>query len=766
MPRFLAFLSLCLLLVAGPAPAADDLDDLKDKLRHFDLKLRMSAIDGLEQLGGDKAAAAVAGALDDDDWGVQIHALKALGKLKSDDTVEAVARAAVQGEIILVREAAAQALYDMVLPNIFRRILKVVAKTREEPPKIRALETAGILAGKGDVDVIAPFLRNRDTKIRAAAFAALGKTKSPDAIPYALKGLRDKTVTVRVVSGVALGELGGKEAMKGMADLVLGDVDPYVMERMARGFRGLDAGTVAEYLVRRIGQEKNLERRVRLVELLSECETAASGEALIPLLSDPVPAVRAWAARGIGRSGHVPGALKLEPLVLADEDATVRRMALEGLLMLVEDKPVRLAKLAEYAVKGSDEIKIRSCVFLKKEKDASIVKHLYPLVDAAGWRVPTAAIITIGALGHEDEVEVLAKRLSDRDWRIRAACLEALGQARHITVFPHLIKGLNDPDDIAKSAALKNLQVLSQKSMGPDKKAWAKWYEENKDSYELTKRGFTETIPDDFYGKSKYLIEILQKAQIVCVLGKWDHAEIVLEHLGIKSTIITPQKIYDIGLNPKQLMLINCEGSLGKKHNVARIQWFVHVGGYLMATDWALQNAVVRAFPGYVDRHSKSKTGNDVVIIEAADPEHPLLRGVFNRTTKLMWWLEVIAYPMTVADPFRTEILVDSLEMLQKYASSPMATVFDFGHGKVETCVSHFFLQEEGLTNRTTSRDREIFAADNLGISLEQIRKLKARGFFDGQITEAMTKEIAEDYSMFRLIVNFVVEKRRQVEGR
>ena len=31
-------------------------------------------------------------------------------------------------------------------------------------------------------------------------------------------------------------------------------------------------------------------------------------------------------------------------------------------------------------------------------------------------------------------------------------------------------------------------------------------------------------------------------------------------------------------------------------------------------------------------------------------------------------------------------------------------------------------------------------------------------------INMAMTKEIAMDYSMFRLIVNFVLEKRKQVE--
>ena len=93
-----------------------------------------------------------------------------------------------------------------------------------------------------------------------------------------------------------------------------------------------------------------------------------------------------------------------------------------------------------------------------------------------------------------------------------------------------------------------------------------------------------------------------------------------------------------------------------------------------------------------------------------------------------------------------------------------MAIVFDYGHGKVEHCASHFYLQEEGLADRTTPKQRKVFAADNLGITLDQIRKLEAKGFFDGSITDAMTQEIAEDYSMFKLIVNFVVEKRKQVE--
>jgi len=764
MRRALPLLLLAVILCAAPVRGGGELDEWKDLLEHFDFKERLRAIDGLEDIGGEKAAVAIAAVLGDDDWEVQIRALKALGSMGELEVWPQVARAAVEGEIILVRKAATQALYDMAIPKVYKKLLKAVGKSRETEPKVRALLTAERLADKRNIEHIVPYLNNRDRDIRAAAFLALGFTRSKDVVKYLEKGLNDKEITVRVKSAVALGQLALPECMPGMTDLVLKEIDPYVMERVARGFRRMDPTLAAEYLRDRAKAEKRGDRRARVIQLLGELESEPAGRELIAFLSDSEVNVRAWAARGIGRSGHAAGAEAIEPLVLGDADPTVARMALEGLVRLITDKDRRLTLLSKFALKGGKEIKIRSCVLLKQEKDPAVVRKLLPLIGNEDWRIATAAMMTIGILGHQSEIEPLAARLGDRDWRIRATCLEALGLLRHMDVVPFLIAGLKDPDDIAKSAALKNLQILSQSHEGPNVSRWKKWYEQNKDSLEITKKGYREEIADDEYGKSKYLIEILKKAQIVCVLGKWDHAEIVLEHLGIPTTIITPQKIYDIGLNPKQLMLINCEGSTGKKQNIGRIQWFVHVGGYLMATDWALQNAVVKAFPGYVNRHSKSKTGNDVVIIEAADPDHPLLKGVFTRTTELMWWLEVIAYPMLVEDLFRTEILVDSLEMLQKYYSSPMATVFDFGHGKVETCVSHFYLQEEGLTNRTTSKSRKIFAADNLGISLKQIRILEAKGFFDGQPGEAMTKEIAQDYSMFRLIVNFVVEKRKQVE--
>jgi HEAT repeat protein len=737
--------------------------ELADGLEHFDYKARLRTIAKLEEVGSVQAAELITKVLDDEDWEVQIRALQALGKMKHLEVTEDVAKSAIHGDIIRVRRAATQALYDMAIPDIVKKLIKATGKSREKRDKVRALEAAARLATEYDVDALVAQCGNRDKNIRAAAFAALSATKNPEAVKYLVKGLKDKTITARVRAAESLGRLGGDTAFKELVDFVLAEPDPYIVNRVSRVLRLHEAGTVARYVAGRASGEKNAERRARTVELLSWLKTGEAGKSLVPFLDDPDAKVRAWAAKGIWRARYEPAVEKLKPLMLGDPDDTVRYMVLEALVRLVDEDKERLDLLVKGALEGKQEMQIRCCVHLKQEGEVAIVEQLYPLVGREGWRLPTAAIITIGHLGHTKQVDVLAARVRDRDWRIRAAVMESLGNLRSMKAVPHLIEGLTDKDPVVKSAALKNLQILAQQSHEPDPEWWRKWFEKNKDM-PLTKKGHRGKIEDDYYAKPKYLIEILNKAQIVCVLGKWDHAEIVLSHLGIKSTDIVPSKIESVGLNPKQLLLLNCEGSVGKKGNIERIQWFAHVGGYIVATDWALQNAVVRAFPGFVDRHSKSKTGNDVVVIEPADLDHPLLRGVFDEMTEVMWWLEVIAYPMQIHDPFRTEILVDSLEMLQKYHSSPMATVFDYGHGKVETCVSHFYLQEEGFAQHTTKEDRMRFVADNLGVAFDRIRKLNAERFFDGAITEEKMKELAPDYSMFRLIVNFVVEKRRQVE--
>ena len=174
MTRTILTISLLLLFPGGFARAQGVPDDLKDRLRHFSYKERIAAIQELEAIGGEAAARAIASVIGDKDWAVQVRALKALGRLEASDTIETVAKALVEGEIILVRQAAVDALKAMGGEGIYRRLLKGVARGRNETQKIRALEAAYGLAGPGDVDAIAPFTGDRDMKIKAAAVKLSG----------------------------------------------------------------------------------------------------------------------------------------------------------------------------------------------------------------------------------------------------------------------------------------------------------------------------------------------------------------------------------------------------------------------------------------------------------------------------------------------------------------------------------------------------------------------------------------------------------------
>ena len=124
---------------------------------------------------------------------------------------------------------------------------------------------------------------------------------------------------------------------------------------------------------------------------------------------------------------------------------------------------------------------------------------------------------------------------------------------------------------------------------------------------------------------------------------------------------------------------------------------------------------------------------------------------------KLKWWLEIQAFPIAIDDPVRAHVLVDSLEMLDRYGSSVMMAEFSAGLGKVMHSTSHFYLQKEGFSNQGSAEERRIFAADHLGISIEDIRKLDAKNAFDN-VND--TKAISKSYSMFHMLVNFIEEKR------
>jgi HEAT repeat protein len=772
-----------LLLLAGPMPESG-YDDAARLLGNASWKDRILGLEILDGLKGDaRAEKAALKALEDYDWAVVIRAAETLGKIGGEASRDTLVRLSVEGEIAWIRDAAAAALKASDAGGAQARLLGAGRVARDPQFMARAIDAVGVQGTPAAFKPLVGFASHREPDVAAAAVRAVGRigAASPgvrkDAVDLLRRvlGLRAerKHFFAYVAAVEGLGSIVDPETTGILVEETVRwiDEDAYVPERIARGLAAPGREGVAAAIRAALAKEKAPPVLRRLVRLSARLGLGDLGPDLAKALADPDDRVRSEAARALGvlRSAGAGPALRT---ALGDGSPFVRREAVTAL--------ARVLPLAEFQALGTalaadkdQEVRIQFVVELADGNDPGSTAPLLPLFEDRSWRVASAALCAYGAIGSAKDLPPLLPFFGHKDWRVRAAAYEASGRLRAKEAVPHLLEGLKERDPVVRGVCHANLQILTSQKLGPDPAAWAAWWAKNGGALSIVKRSrrseaeiALEKGDVGRYGTSMYGrrgVEILQKARILVVLGRWDHAEKVLGHLGIPHTALRAQELKDAGLNPNQVVLVNCEGTLDKD-STERIQWFVNVGGYLMSTDWALANAVRTAFPGYSGHFPGANTGNDVVVVEEASPGHPFTAGVFTNVPAMKWWLEIQAFPITVEYPERIDILVDSAEMRRRYGSSPLALAFRWGLGKVQHSVSHFALQEEGLTQARGEKQRKVFAADHLGLSLDAIRDLDKEGAFTGALNEATLKKIAPDYSMFRLIVNVVAEKSKWVE--
>ncbi len=785
--RLAAFALGAAALVAGLGPAslhaADPPVAIAEKLllsKEPDERLRgLTMLAEMEK--STRSEKAAIGALRDQDWAVQIAACGVLGKIGADPAAKALADHVVEGEIQWVRDAAADALAALDPEGAAARLVDIARGSRDDDVKVRALIGAGRAGGKDAIAKIDDFANSRDLHVAAAALRAIARLARHAAvrnevmavIEPILKSRGDKKQFFAYGAALAaLSEMDSPEA-RGllMAELLQQpDDDGYVQERVARAFTGRPAEEVVGGVRNGLSQAKKPEEIRRVARLAGRVGSPELRTDLEPLLAHKEERVRSDVALAIGLCGDPAAAPALTNL-LADKSPYVRLEAVTALARVLPHDQFR--GLGERIRKdGTDVVRLQYVVEIADHAEPAAIPHLVPFLEDASWRVASAAAATVGTLGIADDLKVLTPFATHKNWRVRAAALEGMGRLRAANAIPYLIEGLLDKDPVVRGVCHANLQILTSLKHGPEPGPWRAFWEKNGSTLALVKRS---RLPDAvkraeeernkrYAPTREQAIEVLQKARMLVVTGAWDHVEKVLGHLEIPHTVLRAQQLKDAGINPNQIILVNCEGNMDEDSR-SRVQWFVNVGGYLMTTDWALTKTIEPAFPGYLRQFSGSSTGNDVVAVEEARPGHPLTAGIFENVPGLEWWLEVQAFPMVNTWPERCDVLVDSAEMRQRYGSSPMAAVFRWGLGKVQHSMSHFYLQEEGMQQAQKPRDRMIFAADSLGVSLDQIRRLAKEGRFDGRLNEETMKQIAPDYSMFRLIVNMVREKSDWVEN-
>jgi len=744
--------AICLLLALGAgAPATPP--EAKDLVSSTLPERREEGAALLGKEGGTSAAKALIAMLDDPDWGVQMAAMRALAPIRFEPGRDALRAKALEGRIRAIRTLAARLLKENDADHAVERLASNLTRLKKEA-RLPALEALGILSTPEAIEALSEQMRAPEPEHRIAAARALGRVHGGE--KGLTHGLKDKEPMVVILSAAALAGVDSDTARDEVLDYVA-KLDP-----------------MEGYLFRRVGRRGGETNREAFTKALDE-RIAKSRQPCALLQVAVAAAAPVKSARAhLGNSDPLTRAFAYRVAALAPERVTPSDAA-DGLSD--KDRRVRLAA-AEAVLTGTPPADALDALLAHKDPDVAMVavrravemraKDVLPAIAALAkgeapaakrdWPVRAAACVALGRIGWDKEFDTLAALAKAREWQVRAAAYEGLYHAYDKRAIPILMAAFGDKHPVARMTARKNLrnltgQVFSQKQM------YEGWWEKVKDKIELEhpeKR--LEELDKYGYDTKKFLQEILRGTDIVAILGRWDKVQLILEDLQVQHQAIRAQEIKDYGLSPKQIVLVNCEGSIDNTVT-EYLQWMVICGGYMATTDWSLVNATTKTFPGVVKGYVKQSTGNDVVVVEPATPDDPTVKGVFQEDVDLMWWLEIQAFPIAIEDPVRCTVLVDSLEMLTRYGSSAMMVEWTEGLGKVMHSTSHFYLQKEGFAKASNEEERKVFAADHLGLTPQEIRELDAKGAFSNINN---TTPISRTYSMFHLLVNFINEKQRR----
>ncbi|HEV8237757.1 MAG TPA: M56 family metallopeptidase [Thermoanaerobaculia bacterium] len=245
---------------------------------------------------GSAAAAALIGALGDEDAGVRAAAAQSLGNRRETAAVPALV-AAVRDPEAAVRANAVEALAEM---HDSRAFPGFIAALGDDNPHVRKMAVEAV--GEHQVREAAPrlvaLLQDGDADVRQHAAQALGELRHVAAAPALAALLADRQPDVRRAAASALGELGLEQAPPQLLD-ALRDPAADVRQEAAQAVGEMRDARAVPALVALLDDAK-ADVRHTAIEALSEIRDAAAIDALVRAMKAKDPEVRRRAADALG----------------------------------------------------------------------------------------------------------------------------------------------------------------------------------------------------------------------------------------------------------------------------------------------------------------------------------------------------------------------------------------------------------------------------------------------------------------------------------
>ena len=390
--------------------------------------------------------------LRDDDARVRQWAAESLQEVTDPEAVTPLSTAATADTDAKVRGAAVAALGDTRSPGAVETIRKA---TQDADGNVRreAIRALGEVRDDRAMAILAGILQDPKaaTPARVHAAEAMANYPALAAVPVLLGAMKDAQPEVRSAAADALGQT----THPAQDALVAAMKDPHesVRSSVAQSL-GMIRGDVAESALREASADPSATVRTSVAEALGKIGGCTASQTLIGMLGDKEWLVRYAAANALCNPRDVSAVGPLADL-LRDEYSTVRTAAIQALRDM--GSPQAVGPLTDVLADKDPEVRRAAIDALGEIASPKAVDALTIALKDKDERAKVSAAKALGEIGDARAVPALADALKDTDPQVRQAAARALGRTGDPQALKPLLTALRDQDWNVRAGATESL---------------------------------------------------------------------------------------------------------------------------------------------------------------------------------------------------------------------------------------------------------------------------------------------------------------------
>lgn len=330
------------------------------------------------------------------------------------------------------------------------------------------------------------------------------------------------------------------------------------------------------------------------------------------------------------------------------------------------------------------------------------------------WTIRYLLVETLAQWPAKDRDGKLVEALDDKRAEVAIVAMQQMAERRVGAGVGAIIAKLADwekANEIMRlRAAMGSLRQLTGERLG-DAFGWIAWWNVHSESFDVAKvkakQRESSTVMRRIHERGdQEWIEKVQKGDIYCIEGQYDHVEKVLAELKLPHTFLS-RKDFDAKvatLPATAVFIFNCTTAEQKLNgpSAKRLTTLIKQGAYVFTSDWELPNVVLRSAPGYIAQGATTETHTYPIALSPQGRAHPYMRDVFPTNPyaagSMKWTLTGSNYCIKVLDKSVVPLVICPL-LAKRYGSDLVACTFRYGRGAILHVLGHFDAQGEKQTD-------------------------------------------------------------------